>query len=131
MDEALRLNSPVPVIFRYILEDVDYEGIRLPAGSVALLHWNAGNRDPAVHQNPNQYDISRPPRPLTTFGAGVQICPGRNIARTLAVVGVKALCNPEVSIRREGPIEWQADTPIVPRPYATRLPVTIETVNPD
>lgn len=126
VNEALRLNSPVAAINRLVLEDMEYDGLSLPAGTVMMLHWAAGNRDPEVHEKPSQYDLNRPQVPLTTFGGGAQLCPGRNLSRALAAQVVKLLATSGVRMRIVGDVEWIADRATISMQYPSRVPIVLE-----
>lgn len=107
--EALRLHSPVPGIARFAREDLDYDGLHIPAGTSLMMYWAPANRDPSVFAEPNRFDLHRSDKgqamPLT-FGIGAQLCPGRNIGQTLAVAAVNALVRKDVSIELVDEPSW-------------------------
>ena len=95
--EAGRLQSPVLLLPRGVLTDVEFGGYTLPAGTPVFLAIAAGHRLPTVFTDPDTFDPDRfaPPREedkrqphaLVTFGGGRRICIGVNFAQ----VEVKAL----------------------------------------
>jgi cytochrome P450 len=107
--EGLRMLAPVIVTNRFALQDFDYEGTRIAAGTAIAMIWAAGNRDPAVFEDPNSYNLRRNQRTPMTFGGGVHICPGRYVGSMLSSVALKALINPrvEIALCGESP-HWQA-----------------------
>ena len=107
--EGLRMLAPVIVTNRFALEDFDYEGTRIAAGTAIAMIWAAGNRDPAVFEDPNTYNPRRNQRTPMTFGGGVHICPGRYVGSMLISVALKCLINPrvEITLCGERP-HWQA-----------------------
>jgi cytochrome P450 len=89
--ESLRLEPPVIFLKRYVLDDFLYDGMTVPAGSQVVMLWAAGNHDPKPFPNPERFDLSRTHHGLTTFGAGIHICPGRYVAVMLARVLIESL----------------------------------------
>jgi cytochrome P450 len=77
--EALRMEPPVILLDRYVLDDVEFAGFTIPKGSTVVMMWGAGNHDPKVFRDPGDFDPTRSHQGLTTFGGGLQICPGRFI----------------------------------------------------
>jgi cytochrome P450 len=76
--------------------------------------WGSANRDPAVFENPNDFDITRDLKTLRrnlTFGQGLHKCLGAPLARLECRVAV------EEFIQRIPVFEPNGDP--VPYPYAT------------
>lgn len=92
--EALRLEPPVIMLDRYVLDDVELAGFTISKGSTIVMMWGAGNHDPGVFPAPQEFDPTRSHQGVTTFGGGLQICPGRFISvmltRTLLEVLAEA-----------------------------------------
>lgn len=120
--EGLRLSPPVIVTHRYALEDFEYAGVAIPAGTALAMIWSAGGRDPDVFEDPNRYQLNRVQRADATFGGGIHLCPGRNVARTLAISVLKGVAAAHVDIALSGDVEWIARS-TMRQPY--RMPVTI------
>lgn len=78
--EALRMEPPVIMLDRYVLDDAVIGGLTIPKGSQVVMMWGAGNHDPKVYPSPDKFDPTRSHQGLTTFGAGLHICPGRFIS---------------------------------------------------
>ena len=87
--EALRLNAAAPVLWRRALRDVEFEGYRLPAGTVTGVNPMLTHLLPSVWGNPEAYDPARfsPDRArarhrfaFVPFGAGAHGCLGANFA---------------------------------------------------
>ncbi|MFC0032995.1 cytochrome P450 [Micromonospora chaiyaphumensis] len=94
--EVLRLDPPVRATRRVATAARRLGGQEIGPESVLLLRFDAANRDPAVHPDP---DVFRPGRPggALTFGAGPRGCPGERHAIALAAGVVEVLrdrCRP-------------------------------------
>jgi cytochrome P450 len=87
--EALRLNAAAPVLWRRALRDVEFEGYRLPAGTVTGVNPMLTHLLPSVWENPDRYDPARfsPDQvrarhrfAFVPFGSGAHGCLGANFA---------------------------------------------------
>lgn len=78
--EALRMEPPVIMLDRYVLEDAVFGGVTIPKGSQVVMMWGAGNHDPKVFPAPDHFEPTRNHQGLTTFGGGLHICPGRFVS---------------------------------------------------
>jgi cytochrome P450 len=81
VDELLRYDTPLQMFERWVLEDVEIGGVRVPQGSELGLLFGSANRDPAVFTDPDRLDLGREPNPHLTFGAGVHYCLGAPLGR--------------------------------------------------
>ena len=82
VEEMLRYNGPVgATTMRWALEDVEMHGQVIPAGDMVLASLLGADRDPAVFQNPDVFDITRDPNPHIAFGHGIHYCLGAPLAR--------------------------------------------------
>ncbi|MBH0780424.1 cytochrome P450 [Nocardia bovistercoris] len=91
VDEAVRWLPTDPMFSRYVTRDSDFHGVALPEGAVVHLCLGAANRDPARWELPDEYDITRKPRPSFGFGSGAHACLGMHLARAEITTGVNAL----------------------------------------
>ena len=82
MDESLRLQSPVQNICRTVKKDMDLHGAPVGEGERVLFSLAAGNRDPSVFENPEEFDLSRDNgHTHLAFGYGLHQCLGARLAR--------------------------------------------------
>lgn len=81
IEEAIRLVPRFGTIFRYVPEDVELNGVVLPKDSWVFVSVRAGQRDPAVFEDPDRWNPSRPTNRRLMFGAGPYNCLGQNLAR--------------------------------------------------
>jgi len=91
IEESLRWQATDPMFSRHVTRDVEFYGLQLPAGSVIHLCLGAANRDPSRWDRPDEYDITRPPKPALAFGSGPHVCLGMHVARAEMAVGINAL----------------------------------------
>jgi cytochrome P450 len=82
VEEVLRLHAPIQGLFRRALTDTEIRGVKIPAGSIVMLRWAAGNRDPRKYEEADAVVLDRrAPMQHLTFGFGVHFCVGNALAR--------------------------------------------------
>ncbi len=82
IEEALRLESIAPALFRQTTEDIELSGVRIPRGATILLLLAAANRDPRQFPNPTEFQMGRPNIKMhLAFGHGPHTCLGAALAR--------------------------------------------------
>lgn len=81
VDEVLRFEPPVHVDGRFAFEDVEVDGRVIPRGHSVLTLLAAANRDPAVIDDPDRFNIERPEIPMLSFSSGIHYCLGASLAR--------------------------------------------------
>jgi cytochrome P450 len=91
VEETLRMEAPVPIMFRTATRDVEIEGRHIKKGDKVCLLFGAAGRDPAVFDHPGEFDLDRPHCRHITFGAGPHRCVGSNLARLQIRVAVEQL----------------------------------------
>jgi len=111
IEEFLRYDSSVQMTGRTALEDIeDLGGRRIPKGEGVLCLLGSANRDPAVYPDrPDRLDITRPRiRPLS-FGGGIHLCLGAQLARIEAEVAISTLLRrlPELRLDDAENPEWR------------------------
>lgn len=83
-EEFLRHCTPTLGLGRIIMKDNEFHGQHLKAGERAMLMWAAANRDPAVFEEPDTVDFTRPnSRRHMAFGVGIHRCMGSHMARMM------------------------------------------------
>jgi cytochrome P450 len=111
IEEFLRYDSSVQLTGRVALEDIDdVGGKKIPKGESVLCLLGSANRDPAVYPDrPDRLDITRPRiRPLS-FGGGIHLCLGAQLARIEAEVAISTLLRrlPELRLDDAENPEWR------------------------
>lgn len=81
IEELMRWDTPLQLFERWVLEDVELHGVRIPKGAELGLIFGSANRDPSVFDDADRLDIGRTPNPHLTFGAGIHFCLGAPLAR--------------------------------------------------
>jgi cytochrome P450 len=123
--KTLRFNPPVQLLFRNTTRDVELAGVKIRAGSLVMPLLGSANRDETKYSNPNVFDLSRKPKEIMSFGAGVHYCIGAQLARLEARLAIEILLERFAHITPQEPeISW-TDTYIVRGPQ--RLLVRPET----
>jgi cytochrome P450 len=72
-------------------EAIEFHGARIPANSWVLFAIAGANRDPAVFEDPDRFQIGRNTGESLTFGRGTKACPGMHLARKNMNVATEAL----------------------------------------
>lgn len=81
IEEVLRYDPPVQMNGRYVFEDIEVGGVTIPAGSNTMLLSGAVNRDPALVDDPERFDVTRRDSQVLSFGSGIHFCLGAALAR--------------------------------------------------
>ncbi len=90
-EEMLRYESSLIGSNRTAFRDVVLGGKTIKAGERILTLLAAGNRDPAVFEDPDRFDIERKgPRHLS-FGGGIHFCVGAELARLEGEIALTTL----------------------------------------
>lgn len=82
VEEIVRWVSPVKHFMRYATEDYTLRGRPIKAGEAVLLSFPSANRDEAVFQHPERFDVDRDDVDNHLgFGFGAHFCLGAHLAR--------------------------------------------------
>jgi unspecific monooxygenase len=68
-DELLRWDAPLQMFERWVLADVDWDGVGLHQGDKVGLLFGAANHDPAVFTRPEEIDPARTENPMCRSGS--------------------------------------------------------------
>ena len=91
VDEILRFQPPIQINNRRCLEKTILGDIMVPEGTSVHMIIAAANRDPSQFFEPEIFNISRSPNRHLSFGLGIHICAGINLARLEAKVAFQGL----------------------------------------
>ncbi len=91
LEETLRWDGPVQMLFRQTSEDVTISGTTIPSGRMVMLLLASANRDSRQFPDPERFDITRRTSGHLGFGFGVHFCLGASLARLEARVSLETL----------------------------------------
>ena len=91
VEEFLRFETPVQTVGRVVLENVEIDGVPIPAGDTVSCLIGSANRDPARFPDPDRLDIRRKEIHHLGFAAGLHYCLGAALARVEAEIAFTAL----------------------------------------
>lgn len=81
LEEAIRYDGPSQAVRRVVTQPIEISGKQLHVGDLVMLMINAANRDPAVLQEPDTFNLDRSDRRHLAFGWGPHSCVGSKLAR--------------------------------------------------
>lgn len=110
VDETLRLESPIQMVDRWVLEDAEVDGRQLARGDRVYLVIGSANRDPARFANAGQFHPLREDDGHIAFGASTHACLGGGFASSVAQVVVAQLSGR--ALRLDGVPAWSGDPAI-------------------
>lgn len=105
VEEAARWMPTDPVFTRVLTQDVEIEGVDMPAGARIEMCFGAANRDPLRWENPDVYDIYRPLQSHLGFGMGPHRCLGMEVAKQEMISAINALMDryPNMTLDTDAP----------------------------
>ena len=81
VEEFIRWVTPILNMRRTATRDTEVGGTPVKAGDELLLMYPSANRDEAVFDAPERFDVGREPNPHVAFGFGTHFCLGAALAR--------------------------------------------------
>jgi cytochrome P450 len=106
IEEMVRWTTPSPSKRRTATRAVTLGGCHIEAGQKVQIWEGSANRDAAVFQDPDVFDIARKPNAHLGFGYGVHYCLGANLARLELRVLFEELLPRFRTARLVAPVEW-------------------------
>ncbi|MCC6191284.1 MAG: cytochrome P450 [Anaerolineales bacterium] len=108
VDEVMRYDNAVQVVYRSTVEEVDLGDKRIGAGQVVNMILGAADRDPQQFSNPDMFDITRAEGRHVGFGLGIHFCVGAPLARLEIQMAYTSLLRrfPALRLAAE-PLDWQ------------------------
>ncbi|MBV1916642.1 MAG: cytochrome P450 [Sphingomonadaceae bacterium] len=91
IEEGLRWNPPVMLLSRTPKQPLEVCGVKIEPGDHVGVVLPALNRDPAMFDRPDEFDISRGTRGHSAFGLGPHICLGQHLARAEMEIALSLL----------------------------------------
>lgn len=91
IEEMLRFDPPVTVTGRITMTELPVGDQKLDERESMTILLSAANRDPALHDDPDRFDIERGDSEHFSFGGGAHFCLGAHLARLEAQEAIRAL----------------------------------------
>jgi cytochrome P450 len=91
IEETLRFDAPVQVVFRNTLAATEINGTKLPKGAFVAALIGSANRDERQFDDADRFDIARHSSGHLGFGFGKHFCLGASLARLQARAAFEAL----------------------------------------
>ena len=109
VEETMRHSPAASIVPRAATDDVEFGGYFFPEGTFILVNTFAANRDPAIYDDADRFDITRKDvPPILTFGGGAHYCLGANLARRELAEALVVLTRRLDAPRRVGPAPWKS-----------------------
>jgi cytochrome P450 len=99
VEELLRFEPPVHVLYRGTLSDIEVGGAVVPEGSAVQLMLGAANRDPGRFPNADLFLPDRADNQHLGFGSGIHSCFGAPLARLETQIALVAFTRRLISPR--------------------------------
>lgn len=110
LEEALRVNPTTRWVTREAIEDFEYKGVEIEAGTTVHLFTFASGTDPEAYPDPDIDITAEGRKPHFTFGGGVHHCLGHYIARADMSCALPVLAKHLKDISCPGGDEWLPDS---------------------
>lgn len=91
IEECLRYDSSVQLLYRTTLEELEVAGQLIPPGTRFFLSLGAANHDPLVFTSPERVNIRRHEGRCLAFGGGIHHCMGYRLALAEMEVALEVL----------------------------------------
>src|SRR5207247_7853322 len=125
VEEVLRFSSPVQMDPRLATREARLHDVTIAAGEVVLCWLGSANRDEAVYEHAEVFDIGRERKPDVAFGFGPHYCLGASLATLEAEVALRVLLARTRRLRR-GAHEPLPRAPGIVYRGVTRVPLVVE-----
>lgn len=110
IEEILRFESPVQLTSRQSLEVIELAGQTIQAGQRVMMFLGGANRDSAIFEDSECFDITRKHNRHLSFGAGRHYCVGAMLARLEAMVVFGKIITDHNKVQSlESSPEWHVD----------------------
>lgn len=110
--EILRFETPLQIACgNLVTEDLFLgSGIVIPKGKMIAAVLGSACRDPDEYDNPDQFLITRIPKPIPSFGYGTHFCIGSHLGKIQGEVAIMQLLNriPTLQIKNIKAPKWRA-----------------------
>jgi cytochrome P450 len=124
IEELLRVETPVSMVFRYATADMEMHGVQIAAGDMVMMLIGAADTDDTVFADAMTVDPGRDNTRHMAFGGGIHRCLGSHLARLeltvafeemFAVLGEFRLADgaqadfmPGIRTAKTLPLQWES-----------------------
>jgi unspecific monooxygenase len=91
VEELMRYDTPLQLFERWVLDDIEVDGVTIPRGAEIALLFGSANHDDRVFADPGRLDLARTDNPHISFSAGIHYCIGAPLARIELAASMRAL----------------------------------------
>ncbi len=91
VEEILRYWPPSQYQGRFSVREANYSGVTVPAGFPTILVTGSATRDERFYEEPDIFDVERPPSLALGFGYGIHSCLGAALARMESRIAIEEL----------------------------------------
>lgn len=91
VEEMLRYDGPVQMLFRHTTCAVEMHGVTIPENTLVMPLLGAANHDERKYENAEQFDLERKPKEMMSFGQGPHFCLGFYLSRMEARLAIETL----------------------------------------
>jgi cytochrome P450 len=108
VEEFIR-RFPVSLQAREVRYDMEYAGVHLKRGEMVLAGGQLASLDERENENPMEVNFHRSSIEHATFGKGIHMCAGQNLARTELRITIEEWLRriPEFSVKPGAKIEYE------------------------
>lgn len=125
VEEVVRWSAPVNYMKRTATRDLVYDGHEIREGDMFALFYASANRDPAVFDDPDRFDVGRNPNRHLGFGWAEHYCLGAHLARASIKALLEQLVERMDSMERVGDADYVASSFVVgPKHLPVRYRIT-------
>lgn len=108
VNEGLR-HSGISTVYRSVVRDFDYLGVRFPKNTMLILMVSMAGRDPSYFPDPHVFDPERSnANQHVAFGRGEHFCIGMHLARAQIEEGLHLVTRRLRNPRRTGEVTWRS-----------------------
>lgn len=107
VEEVLRIDTPLHLFTRWVLEPFTMHGVTFEPGQKLGLLLGAANHDPRRFGSPQEFQAGRSPNPHVSFGGGIHFCVGAPLARLELQVALPALFRRLPGLALAAPARWR------------------------
>jgi cytochrome P450 len=121
IEETLRYDSPVQMIFRQTTRKAEVAGTTIPAQAFVLPLYGSANHDERIFADPERFDLTRDASAHIAFGLGIHYCLGANLARLEGRIVLEELLAASGKLERVDSAVERINSLIVRGPQSLRL----------